>query len=136
MPDTAFEMTAEATAGNSAALWLLLTNDNKKTPPPILTLVSAKVIGSSSVKTIYLPPQVGHGTYGGLGTPASTTPYQVIWTYTPDGGQTVLTFDIRIVGERGISITPSKSGPQADQWTLSESPQIEPGAWLVRCYYS
>ena len=99
-------------------------------------LVSANVIGSSSAKSIYLPPQVGHGTYGGLGTPASTTPYQVVWTYTPDGGHTQLTFNIRIVGERGISITPSKSGPQAGNWTLSESPQIEPGAWLVRCYYS
>ena len=132
MPDTAFEMTAEATAGNTAALWLLLTNQKNQT----LTLVSAKVIGSSSTNKIILPPSLAQATYGGLGTPASTTPYQVIWTYTPDGGQTALTFDIRLVGERGISITPSKSGPQAGNWTLSESPQIVPGAWLVRCYYS
>lgn len=119
-------------AGPTAALWLLLTN--QKNQP--LTLVSAKVIGSSSTKTITLPSPVGHGTYGGLGTPASTTPYEVIWTYTPDGGQTLLTFEIKLSGERGITIIPSKTGPHAGDWTLGESPSIEPGAWLVRCYYS
>ena len=117
---------------DTAALWLLLTN--QKNQP--LTLVSSKVVGSSSTNKIDLPSPVGHATYGGLGTPASTTPYEVVWTYTPDGGQTLLTFTIKLVGQKGITITPTKSGPHAGDWTLGESPYPKPGAWLVRCYYS
>ncbi len=61
-----------------------------------MTLVSAKVIGSSSTNTVDCPKTFGHGTYGGIGTPSSTTPYQVLWTYTPDGGQTLLNFSVSL----------------------------------------
>lgn len=118
---------------NTAELWMLLTN-GKNQP---LTLVSAKVIGSSSTNTIDLPKTLGHGTAGGIGTPASTTPYQVLWTYTPDGGQTLLNFSVSLNGPMGIQIVPSKSGPHAGDWTLAESPQlIQQGTWLVRFYYT
>jgi hypothetical protein len=116
---------------DTAALWILLTN--MKNQP--LTLVSSKVIGSSSATKIDLPSPIGHATYGGLGVPGSTTPYQVTWTYSPDGGQTLLTFDVKLSGPKGITIIPLKSGPHAGDWIIGEEPHPYPGAWLVRAYY-
>jgi hypothetical protein len=116
---------------DTSALWILLTN--MKSQP--LSLVSAKVIGSSSANKIDLPTPINQGTYGGLGVPGSTTPYEVVWTYSPDGGKTLLTFDVKLNGPKGITITPSKSGPHAGDWNLGEQPHPYPGAWLVRAYY-
>lgn len=117
---------------DTAALWILLTNSKNQA----LTLVSSKITGSSSTSKLDLPPTMGQGTYGGLGTKPSTTPYEATWTYTPDGGKTLLTFACKLSGPKGIQITPSKSGPHAGDWTLAEQPQVEPNAWLVRFYYS
>jgi hypothetical protein len=72
-------MAETAAAASTSALWLLLTDQKNQN----LSLVSAKVVGSSSTNKIDLPSSIGQGTYGGLGTPASNTPYEVVWTYTP-----------------------------------------------------
>lgn len=118
---------------NTAELWMLLTN-GKNQP---LTLVSAKVVGNSATNTVDCPKTLGHGTYGGIGTPASTTPYQVLFTYTPDGGQTLLNFSVSLNGPMGIQIVPSKSGPHAGDWTLAEEPRlVQQGTWLIRFYYT
>ncbi|MBI2738346.1 MAG: hypothetical protein HYX38_17595 [Rhodospirillales bacterium] len=118
---------------NTAELWMLLTNGKNQA----LSLVSAKVIGSSSTNKVDCPQTLGTGTYGGIGTPASSTPYQVLWTYTPDGGQTLLNFSVSLNGPMGLQIVPSKSGPHAGDWTLAESPRlIQQGTWLIRFYYT
>lgn len=117
---------------NTNALWIVLTNNKDQK----LTLISSKVIGSSSTSKVDLPATMDRATYGGLGTDASTTPYEVLWSYSPDGGKTLLNFSVKLSGAKGITITPSKSGPGAGSWVLSESPQIAPGAYLVRFYYN
>jgi hypothetical protein len=69
-------------AENTAAMLILLTNGKSQS----LTLTSAKITGSSSASKLDLPPTLTQGTFGGYGTPASTTPYQATWSYSPDGG--------------------------------------------------
>jgi len=119
-------------AEETKAMFIVLTNQNSQP----LSLVSCKVVGSSSSSKFDLPPTLTHGTLGGYGTDASTTPYEALWSYSPDGGQTLLNFDCKLSGQRGITITPSKSGPQAANWKLSEAPRFEPGAWIVQYVYS
>lgn len=118
-------------ADNTLALFIVLTN---QTSQP-LTLISSQVIGSSSESELNLPQQLGRGTAGGYGCEASTTPYQAIWTYSPDGGQTLLNFDTSLNGPRGITITPTISGPQANDWLLGEVPRKEPDAWIIQYVY-
>ena len=65
---------AEPTKG----LLIVLTNTKSQS----LSLVSSKVIGSSSNSKVDLPQTVGHGTLGGYGTDASTTPYEVLVIFT------------------------------------------------------
>ncbi|HEX3982734.1 MAG TPA: hypothetical protein VHX12_03480, partial [Acidisoma sp.] len=75
-------------------------------------------------------------TYGGLGTEVSTTPYKALWSYSPDGGKTLLAFECDLSGPRGLTIVPTKTGPAAGQWTLGEEPHLAPeGGWLVRFWY-
>jgi hypothetical protein len=113
-------------------MFIVLTN--QKSQP--LSLMSCKVVGSSSPNKFELPPTVGHGSLGGYGTDASTTPYEALWSYSPDGGKTLLNFDCKLNGEKGIQIVPSKTGPDAGNWTLGEQPRFEPGAWIVQFFYS
>ncbi|QDT43734.1 hypothetical protein Pan241w_38380 [Gimesia alba] len=114
-------------------LAILLTNNSQKQ----LTLTNKQLIGSSTTSSFDLPPELAGGsTAGGYGAPASKTPYQAIWTYSPDNGQTELSFQCALIGPNGITIIPSKTGPQADQWELSEEPTLEGGVWVVRFYYS
>jgi hypothetical protein len=119
-------------AEETKAMFIVLTNQKSVN----LSLVSSKVIGSSSTPTLDLPKTFGQGSVGGYGTGASTTPYQAIWTYSPDGGQTLLTFDCKLSGSRGITIVPSQTGPQAANWKLAEALRFEPTAWIVQFYYS
>src|SRR5258708_3069524 len=112
-------------AENTAAMLILLTNGKSQN----LTLTSAKITGSSSASKLDLPPTLTQGTFGGYGTPASTTPYQAIWSYSPDGGATLLTFTCSLSGSRGIQIVPSKTGPAAGNWTLAEEPRYDRDAW-------
>jgi hypothetical protein len=113
---------------------ILLTNN--KDPNTVCKLVSATIVSSSSEKNLNLPPQMQRGTYGGYGTDFSATPYVATWVYTPDNGPTQLSFECRLDGPRGLTITPTKTGPTAGNWLLGEEPHIEPnGAWLVRFYY-
>ena len=114
-------------------LAILLTNNSQQE----LTLTNKQLIGSSTTSSFDLPPELdGGSTAGGYGAPASKTPYQAIWTYSPDNGQTQLSFECALSGPDGITIIPSKTGPQADKWELSEEPSLEGGAWVVRFYYS
>jgi hypothetical protein len=117
---------------NTAGMLILLTNGKSQT----LNLTSSKVIGSSSTSKLDLPTSLGQGTAGGYHTDASTTPYQAIWTYTPDGGATALTFTCSLNGPRGITIVPSKTGPAAGNWVLGEEPRYDREVWLVRFYYT
>jgi hypothetical protein len=119
-------------AENTKAMFIVLTNPKSEN----LSLVSCKVIGSSSTSTLDLPKTLGRGSAGDYGTGASTTPYQVIWSYSPDGGQTLLTFDCKLSGATGITVVPSKTGPDADNWVLAESLRFEATAWIVQFYYS
>lgn len=102
--------------GKTAAMFMLLTNQKSQS----LSLVSSQVVGSSSTSKLPLPQKLDRGTYGGYGTEASTTPYQVIWSYSPDGGNTLLNFNCSLVGATGITITPTKTGPDAANWGLAE----------------
>ncbi|MET1256298.1 hypothetical protein [Aliikangiella maris] len=112
---------------------IILTNNNGVN----LSLISCEITASSAEKELKLAPTIdGYSTDGGYGTPASRTPYQVKWTYSPDGGSTLLTFDCRLSGESGITIIPSKSGPLAEQWIIGESPILDRGIWIVRFSYS
>jgi hypothetical protein len=112
------------------AMAILLTNNNTKE----LLLFKYEVIGPTLVT---LPQKISGGsTDGGYGTKASDAPYQVKWSYSPDNGKTLLTFDCSLSGPNGITITPSKTGPEAGSWNISESPVIEDGIWVVRFYYS
>lgn len=119
-------------AEQTAAMFMLLTNKKSAS----LSLVSCEVIGSSSTPSLHLPQTLGYGTAGGFGTEASTTPYQVIWSYSPDGGPTLLNFNCSLVGQRGITIVPTMTGPEAGNWVLGEEPRLEQGAWLIRFFYS
>ncbi|QDV51839.1 hypothetical protein [Gimesia fumaroli] len=112
---------------------ILLTNNTTQE----LTLTNKQLIGSSTTSSFDLPPELAGGsTAGGYSAPASKTPYQAIWTYSPDGGKTELTFQCDLSGPNGITIIPSKTGPDADKWELSEEPTLESGVWVVRFYYS
>lgn len=117
----------------AAAMGILLSNDSSQT----LTLISSELIGSSSASALDLPEKLpGGSTAGGFKTPPSNISYQALWTYSPDGGQTLLSFTCKICGSKGITIIPNKTGPQAANWELSESPDLEEGMWVVRFYYS
>jgi hypothetical protein len=109
--------------------------DQRKVSEPD-SYTSAKITGSSSASKLDLPPTLTQGTFGGYGTPASTTPYQATWSYSPDGGATLLTFTCSLSGSRGIQIVPSKTGPAAGNWVLSEEPRLDRDAWLIRFYYA
>jgi hypothetical protein len=111
---------------------IVITNQKSQT----LSLISSKVVGSSSQSKLDLPPTLTRATFGGYGTDPSTTPYEATWSYSPDGGKTLLNFDCKLNGQKGITITPTKSGPDAANWVLGEEPRIEPGTWIVRYYYS
>ncbi|KZL24965.1 hypothetical protein PsWM33_02332 [Pseudovibrio sp. WM33] len=117
---------------NTSSLSVLLTNSSSEA----LTFVSSKVTGSSSTGSISLPKTVTRGTYGGLGVPASDTPYTVEWVYSPDGGATHLSFTTKLNGEDGIIIIPNESGPLAGSWQLGEHPERLGNGWLVRYYYN
>ncbi|WP_339730572.1 hypothetical protein [uncultured Gimesia sp.] len=112
---------------------ILLTNNTTQE----LTLTNKQLIGASTKSSFELPSELSGGsTAGGYSTPASKTPYQAIWTYSPDNGQTQLSFQCDLTGPNGITIIPTKTGPQADKWELSEEPTLEAGIWVVRFYYS
>lgn len=112
---------------------ILLTNDSKIP----LMLTKKELIGSSSTQSFDLPSGLlANSTAGGYQTPASKTPYQASWTYSPDNGSTQLGFECRLNGAFGITIIPTQSGPQADQWELSEEPTLESGTWVVRFTYT
>ena len=119
-------------AEDTKAMFVVLTNQKSQA----LSLVSCQVKGSSSHSKFDLPPTLTHGTLGGYGTDASTTPYEALWTYSPDGGKTLLNFDCKLNGARGLTIVPTKSGPDADNWVLGETPRYEPGAWICQFFYS
>src|SRR5258708_34552893 len=106
-------------AENTAAMLILLTNGKSQS----LTLTSAKITGSSSASKLDLPPTLTPGTFCGYGTPASPTPYQAPWSYSPDGGATLLTFPCTLSGSRGIQIVPSETGPAAGNWTPHGEPR-------------
>jgi len=111
---------------------VLLTN-NAVTP---LTLVSSTIEGSSSQSSVSFPKKVVAGsTEGGFGCESSTTPYKVTFSYSPDGGSTLLTFTVSIAGNKGLTIDPSKTGPNAAKWTIGESPSIEENLWVVVFIY-
>jgi hypothetical protein len=82
-PTASQERCKEFAMADTAAMLILLTNGKSQN----LTLTSAKITGSSSASKLDLPPTLTQGTFGGYGTPASTTPYQATWSYSPDGGQ-------------------------------------------------
>jgi hypothetical protein len=113
---------------DTAGLLILLTNQTSQD----LSLVS-----SSPPSVHFLPQLPGNSTEGGIGHSRSSTPYQVTWTYSPDGGSTSLVFNCNLNGPNGISIAQAKTGPNAGQWALSEGPQkLDEYTWLVRYYYS
>lgn len=112
---------------DTAALAILLTNQKSQE----LSLVS-----STPPAVHFLPKLPGYTTEGGIGHSVSATPYQVNWTYSPDGGATRLVFNCSLNGPNGISINHAKAGPKAGEWNLSESPQKHDGTWLIRFYYS
>ncbi|MEJ8475158.1 hypothetical protein [Roseibium algae] len=114
------------------ALMILLTSSSSET----LTLKSCKVTGSSSASSLDLPKTINRGTYGGLGFPSSATPYNVEWTYTPDGGSTLLTFNTVLNGPTGLTVTPSETGKNASAWQLGEGPSLSKEGWLIRYYYA
>ncbi|MFH1299689.1 MAG: hypothetical protein ABIK07_01415 [Planctomycetota bacterium] len=119
--------------GVTAAMDFLLTNNSTQK----LTLISSSLIGSSSASTLDLPKMIpGNSTAGGYGTEASKTPYQALWSFSPDNGKTLLSFECNLSGPTGITIIPSKTGPAAGNWELSEEPALEEGTWVVRFYYS
>ncbi len=122
---------SSAEQSTNSGINILLTNGLSTQ----LTLASSSITGSSSQQQIALPPSMLRGTYGGYGTDASTTPYTATWSYTPDGGETLLSFTCAITGRTGITIQPSAAGPQADQWALSEEPSFDGTTWTVRFYY-
>lgn len=118
----------------TAAMAILLTNNDTSQN---LTLISSELTGSSSSSELDLPQTIPAGsTAGGYSTQASKTPYQAKWTYSPDNGKTLLGFECNLSGQSGITIIPSKTGPEADNWELSESPSLEGGVWVVRFFYS
>lgn len=120
------------TNSNTSALAILLTNN--ATRP--LALIKGEIKGSSSTPVIDFPKVIpGGSTDGGFGAKASTTPYQVSFTYSPDDGETLLTFECDLSGRSGITIIPSKKGPEANNWFLSESPRLEGGVWVVQFFY-
>lgn len=121
-------------AVTTAALAILLTNNNSTQQ---LTLISSELVGSSSSSVLDLPQMIpGGSTAGGYGTQASKTPYQAKWTYSPDNGNTLLSFECNLSGKNGITIIPSKTGPEANNWVIDESPSLEQGTWVVRFSYS
>jgi len=112
---------------------ILLTNNSNQQ----LTLISSELIGSSSASELNLPQTIGGGsTAGGYATPASQTPYQAIWSYSPDNGATLLTFECSLAGPDGITIVPSQTGPEANNWVIGESPSLNEGVWVVQFSYS
>lgn len=116
----------------TAALTILLTNSSSQN----LTLKSCKVIGSSSASTLKLPETLTRGTYGGLGLPSSETPYSAEWVYTPDDGNTLLSFITSLNGPTGLTIIPAETGHDARFWQLGEGPDLTNEGWIVRYYYA
>jgi len=120
-------------AQKTSAMAILLTNNSSVN----LSLISSSISGSSSQSSLDMPQNIaGNSTDGGIGTKSSETPYTAEWTYSPDGGETHLKFTASLNGKTGITITPSKNGPQADQWQTAESPSFENGIWVIRYTYS
>ena len=119
-------------APTTAALSLLFTNNSQQN----LSLVDGQVSGNSDLKDFQFPQLLlGGSTSGGYVIPASKSPYVAKWAYSPDGGKTQLEFECRLTGADGITIIPQTSGPQAENWTLSEEPKLENGTWVLRVYY-
>jgi hypothetical protein len=116
----------------TAALMILLTNSSSQP----LTLISCEVTGASSPKSLDLPKTMNRGTYGGLALPSSETPYSVKWVYTPDGGETLLSFNTSLSGPTGLTVSPSETGPNASAWQLGEGPSLTKEGWLIRYYYA
>lgn len=116
----------------TAALMILLTNSSSQP----LTLKSCKVTGSSSANSLDLPKTMTRGTYGGLGLPSSETPYSVEWVYTPDDGETLLSFTTSLSGPTGLTVSPSETGANASAWQLGEGPSLTKEGWLIRYYYA
>src|SRR5262245_54653767 len=76
-----------AMAEPTKPLLFVLTNQKSQA----LTLISEKVVGQNG--KLDLPQTLGHGTIGGFGLPGSPNPYEALWSFSPDGGKTLLNFD-------------------------------------------
>jgi hypothetical protein len=117
----------------TAGMDILLTNNGTQQ----LTLISSNLTGSSSSSQLVLPQTIGgDSTDGGYSTMASRTPYQAKWSYSPDNGKTLLSFECNLSGPKGITIIPSQTGPEANNWVLGEAPSLVEGVWVVRFSYS
>ena len=121
--------------GNSetAQMDILLTNNSSES----LVLMNSGINSSNGLSSLGLPATIPAGsTAGGYSIPVSVSPYEAIWKYSPDGGNTMLIFTCSLSGPHGISITPSVTGSNSVKWSLSESPSLQDGIWVVRFTYS
>ena len=113
---------------DTSALLILLTNQKSQE----LSLVA------SAPPSVQFPKKLpGNSTAGGFGHARSPSPYDVSWTYSPDGGASRLIFNCSLNGPNGITIAQAKTDPQSGQWSLSEGPQkLDEYTWLVRFFYT
>jgi hypothetical protein len=117
----------------TAQMDILLTNNGNQP----LTLVSSSITGSSSMTSLSLPTTIAAGsTAGGYFLPASISPYQAKWTYSPDNGQTLLTFLCSLTVEGGFTIVPTATGKDAAIWQIGESPEMDGNVLLVTFSYT
>ena len=115
----------------TASLHMLLTNRSAQA----LELMSSSIVGNSNIKKLPVYKQISSGATTGGYVPGSDSPYTAEWSYSPDGGKTLLSFRCELSGPRGITIIPSKSGPGAGNWALSEEPKWSEGEWYIRFFY-
>jgi hypothetical protein len=102
----------------------LVNNSSEK-----LNLISSSLTGNSNANNLTnLPQTIPSGTTTAFLTvaPASDTSYTAVWTYSPDNGATLLTFNCFIAGssEFDCNITPSMTGTSAAYWLLAEGTPI------------
>lgn len=122
-----------STSTKTAPMTMVLTNNSSQD----LKLQSCSVDGNNNDKGCPVSKELTAGFTNVSHVPGSdTASYSVKWCYSPDGGKTLLCFEVDLSGLMGITITPSKSGPEANNWQLSESPHWVEGVWIIRFSYS
>jgi hypothetical protein len=116
----------------TAKMGITLTNNSNET----LSLISSSLTGNSNAAILNLPqtlpPKSKSSSYV---VPASVSPYEAIWTYSPDNGNTSLTFSCSLSGPEGITITPSMTGTYGSSWADAESPSMQDGVWVIEFIY-